>query len=829
MRRKIMPLTLCALLFFQSAVSGSPVYAEGINPLGTQIEHQEMKSNRVVYLTDGEGTLGDGSGTKVNPYTNIRTALAEIQDGETLKLIGHVKYTKYDQYPNGAAVPLIIDKSITIEGDDEYSSGLIIRTAIQLAADVTFKNMRLQMTPEVTLGRTAESANSRILGEEVERSTTIYLAGHSLTLDNVNTKMGESLDQYDTRPYISGGTNKAGGEVGDTASVTVINPNSETKLSAIYAGDYWRERTMDVQIRLDASCVDTTLYTGGLLQPLHGNVTVMLYDTNNITKFDRSNHDGALNVRLMEDTYTTILDINEVDDLVLENGAKILIPKNKSFKVNNLTLKDKTLVNFQLMSESPIVSGNFTGVSSSTNIENCGGIILNNEQTLQIAGEVTGLTRLNIYGEAFFPIFKENHVYITANKASSGDFSIEGTQYTQFELKKENNGESTTWTTYKKLEEGNEGVHSFSWLGGPEKIVAPKYSDVFYFPVEFRNGYNETYRPELFEILLDYEIEMKTVDGTIIDIYEGDIALDWDVDRFGDDVTDPYQLFLSFDNIEDIYGDYIITITHIATGKQISRELSVVLEDDSEEEPEVTPSLPPVIPPTIAPSEAPTATPEATPEATPTATPTAKPIVKPEATPEATPTAKPTVKPTAKPTAKPTVKPTAKPTAKPTVKPTAKPTVKPKVTLNKKSVTLYTKGATTTQLKATVVGKSKKVTYTSSNTKVAKVDKNGKVTALKEGKTTITVKANGVHAKCTVVVKKPTLSVGSSKRTVKRGKKITLKVKATPARTITFKSNKPSIASVNKKGVITGKKAGKATISVSCNGITKKVIVTVKK
>ena len=45
------------------------------------------------------------------------------------------------------------------------------------------------------------------------------------------------------------------------------------------------------------------------------------------------------------------------------------------------------------------------------------------------------------------------------------------------------------------------------------------------------------------------------------------------------------------------------------------------------------------------------------------------------------------------------------------------------------------------------------ITYTSSNKKVAEVDKNGKIKALKRGKSTITVKSGKVTVKCRVTVK----------------------------------------------------------------------------
>ena len=70
-------------------------------------------------------------------------------------------------------------------------------------------------------------------------------------------------------------------------------------------------------------------------------------------------------------------------------------------------------------------------------------------------------------------------------------------------------------------------------------------------------------------------------------------------------------------------------------------------------------------------------------------------------------------------------------------------------TLNKTSLNLKVKKTYTLK----VQGKIGKVTYSSSNKKVATVNSNGKVTAKKKGNATITVKANGITLKCKVKVK----------------------------------------------------------------------------
>ena len=129
-------------------------------------------------------------------------------------------------------------------------------------------------------------------------------------------------------------------------------------------------------------------------------------------------------------------------------------------------------------------------------------------------------------------------------------------------------------------------------------------------------------------------------------------------------------------------------------------------------------------------------------------------VINPYKAPTITPTKKPTVTPTKKPTAAPTKKPTAtptkKPTAKPTKKPTATPTPKISLTLNKSSAEIVCAKMLT--LKATAKGTNKAVSWSSSNTKIATVDKNGKITAKQAGPVTITASVAGKSAACNVTV-----------------------------------------------------------------------------
>lgn len=158
---------------------------------------------------------------------------------------------------------------------------------------------------------------------------------------------------------------------------------------------------------------------------------------------------------------------------------------------------------------------------------------------------------------------------------------------------------------------------------------------------------------------------------------------------------------------------------------------------------------------------------------------------------------------------------------------TCKVTVKAStIKFAKASVTIY-KGKTAT-VKATATP-SAAVNYTSSNTKVATVNsKTGVIKGIKAGTVTITAKAGALKTTCKVVVKNPAFSLVKSSATIKKGKTTTIRSKAAPAGKVTYTSSNKKVAAVNSKGVVKGIKKGKATITVKCNGITKKFVVTVK-
>ena len=883
MRKKLSVLFLILMLIMNQAA-----------PMGIKVADaaDEVK----VYVENGEGSLTEGDGTAQRPYQNIRTALKQIQTGQTLVLVGEVSYTKYETYEDESPKPLFIDKDITIVGSDT-SAGLKIRSMIQLGADVTFRDMWLQMVPQ--------AGNAR--------GTTIYAAGHTLVLDAVDTRVGTSTLQDGVRPLISGGAYQGEeGKMGSHTTIKVVNPISQTKIAAIYAGDYYRDSEQDkVDIELDSKLVDTEIHAAGADgHTLTGNVNVTLGKDSNVTDFDKTDLIGELNVNVKAGAHIDTLSFSGINNLTMAEKSRITLPKEADFNVNNVFCEKDAVLDLRQMSTNPSVANNFTGVTVAGEDQTCGSVLVGNDTTLEIKGEVYGLTKLNVNGSEYMARFVENHCYIQAKASSSGNFTIEGTQYTNFQLNKKKTEEIYSWII-GKLE--NEDADDFYWIGDADKkSVISQQGKEYYYPVEFKKADGTVYKPTFEELFYDYDLALTKENGEAVDLEEAAFC-SWDEECINEGQSQYNQVIVCIYDWENCKGELTLTLTHSKTGKSISR---VLLVGEEQPIPTVTPTMTPtptVAPttPTQVPTQVPTPTPTMTPTPTPTVAPTTTPTQVPTPTPTMIPTPTPTVAPTQVPTPTPTVAPTTAPTqvptptvapttptqvpmptmtptTVPTMTPTATPTVAPTTaptqvptptptvaltttptqvptptvptpaatevpsstpdatpvilptlptvtplpptseprafTLNKTSVTLYTKGKKIIQLSADT---ESVVKYTSDNEKVAAVDENGRVTAKKAGTALITASADGYQSTCRIVVKKPTFQVAKKMIKVKKGKKARIIVKVCPSTKVVFASANKKIAAVTKKGMLKGMKKGQTKIKVKCYGITKTVIVIV--
>ena len=129
--------------------------------------------------------------------------------------------------------------------------------------------------------------------------------------------------------------------------------------------------------------------------------------------------------------------------------------------------------------------------------------------------------------------------------------------------------------------------------------------------------------------------------------------------------------------------------------------------------------------------------------------------------------------------------------------------------------------------------KEVKVTWSSSDEKIATVDETGKVTAVGAGEATITAKAGGKEATCKVTVKVPVESITLDKTslTLKEGATAVLVATVKPDdatdKTVTWSSSDETIATVDNNGKVTGIKEGEATVTAKAGDKTATCKVTV--
>ena len=138
------------------------------------------------------------------------------------------------------------------------------------------------------------------------------------------------------------------------------------------------------------------------------------------------------------------------------------------------------------------------------------------------------------------------------------------------------------------------------------------------------------------------------------------------------------------------------------------------------------------------------------------------------------------------------------------------------------------------------------VTYTSADPAIASVSSAGTVTGLKKGVTEIVVKRGGETAKCIVRVKSngagadsgasgsgsaaepsETAKLNKEDITISPGEKAQLQVSGVTA-ALSWSVGKPSVATVDQNGVVTGVAAGKTTVTVKWDGQSRQCIVRVK-
>jgi uncharacterized protein YjdB len=133
----------------------------------------------------------------------------------------------------------------------------------------------------------------------------------------------------------------------------------------------------------------------------------------------------------------------------------------------------------------------------------------------------------------------------------------------------------------------------------------------------------------------------------------------------------------------------------------------------------------------------------------------------------------------------------------------------------------------------------RQVTWTSSNTSVATVDANGRVTAVGPGTATISATSEGQTGTATITVRTPaprvaTVTVTPANPQLLEGRTVQLTATARDAsgniisgRTVTWTSSNTNVATVNANGLVTGVRKGRTTITATVDGVAGSTVVEV--
>ncbi len=364
-----------------------------------------VKAQEDVHQTE-TARAAEGMGVTVTNHDELMAALAGKKSPITVQ--GDFTISSGAD-TDGRMLPIKIPGNTVIQGTGD--ARITSRSPIQLEGDgVCFQNIKLVFNSSDEL----HSVPHR----------EIFLAGYSLTLDNVRTYLpgGTILNgtEEELLPtvYAGGYTNTS---IGGNASLTVRNSNDETMFKAIYMGH-------------DQGYDNKKPYNGNAVLNLDAKVTVR----ENIETF--GNSEAAINIsgeanqaaqakKFYGDANTTLtVDsplienavLDNIGNVVLRNGA-CLSPETES--LCNVTLQDGACLDLNGV-HNAVITGDFTGETDAAKEK--GILVLNREGRLQINGWITGTTQFQTEHRNTPGILLPDRAYIIADhaKATEANFVL---------------------------------------------------------------------------------------------------------------------------------------------------------------------------------------------------------------------------------------------------------------------------------------------------------------------------------------------------------------------------------------------------------------------
>ena len=362
---------------------------------------------------------------------------------------------------NSDETPFMIPGGVTITGQDD-NSGLVFRGAMQLAGDnVTFSGMQLHFI-------STDALQSAIHRE-------IFLAGHSLILDSVDTYVqggsGSGLGGFggteeELLPTVYAGAYK-GSSIGSKASLTINNAIDKTMLKGVYMshdGDEGKVAyTGDAEVLIDAK----TTVREGIHSENSSQADIKIQGTSQSISAGCkvSSFYGNDKTTLTLDKCLCNADFKNIENIILDNEAGLSII---SGNLKNITIKNKSFLDITTYGSSNFIEieGDFTG---STSEQTDAYLVTDNTRQLIINGNVTGKTAIAIDNKLFPKDYMSGCTYVTAaGKSSAGSFiSLKTGWILKYDIKDNN---EASWTAQTGSDEQTKELARINIESAPDRV-----------------------------------------------------------------------------------------------------------------------------------------------------------------------------------------------------------------------------------------------------------------------------------------------------------------------------------------------------------------------
>ena len=385
--------------------------------------------------------------------------------------------------------PVMIRGNVTIKGNG--SGILTLRSPIQLTGDnVTFQDIEMNFI------------SSGALGSVPHRE--IFLAGHTLTLDNVScyTKGSDGSlggfggDEAELLPTVYAGGYRNTTVQQNGAGLTIKNANDKTNIQAIYIGhdagvDNKVPYTGTMNLVIDAR----TAVRDGIFASANAGAVNITVSGQNIESCRTKYFEGNSNTNLAFDNVSVNRIAVNGGNVLLKNGA-IFEPVAKTQAVlGNIEVPAGTTLNLASM-PGTVIQGNFSGG---------GTLILDKDDALTVNGQISGSTTFKTWGGSLTLAgsLVDGKAYIkSTSKNITGSITLDANYGNNYSLAL-NDG---VWTAKNSTPADQREFGSFEVLSAPafidydvvktESLSHDKIEPSQLFVTETRDKNGEVYVPE---------------------------------------------------------------------------------------------------------------------------------------------------------------------------------------------------------------------------------------------------------------------------------------------------------------------------------------------